>query len=76
MPIGYTRRFVAEVEQADRTKIGVRLALVCLLKDIPVKDVAEFLGVSRVTVYAWFRGKTNVPERLHEKVEALLTKLK
>lgn len=76
MPIGYTRRFVAEVERADSSKIGVRLATLCLLRDIPVKDVAEFLGVSRVTVYAWFRGKTNVPERLREKVEALLDKLK
>jgi AcrR family transcriptional regulator len=72
MPIGYSRRIVAEVEQADVKKIGVRLALECLLRDIPVKAVAEYLGVSRVTVYTWFRGKTNVPERLRARVQELM----
>lgn len=75
MPIGYSRRIVAEIEQADAEKIGVRLAMVCLIKDVPVKYVAERLGVSRVTVYAWFRGKTNVPERLNAKVQKLINKL-
>jgi transcriptional regulator with XRE-family HTH domain len=75
MPIGYSRRIVAEIEQADAEKIGVRLAMVCLIKDVPVKYVAERLGVSRVTVYTWFRGKTNVPERLNAKVQKLINKL-
>jgi transcriptional regulator with XRE-family HTH domain len=75
MPIGYSRRVVAEIEQADAEKIGVRLAMVCLIKDVPVKYVAERLGVSRVTVYTWFRGKTNVPERLNAKVQKLINKL-
>lgn len=75
MPLGYSRRIVAEIEQADTSKIGVRLATLCLEKDIPVKDVSEYLGVSRVTVYAWFRGKTNVPERLSAKVQSLIDKL-
>jgi transcriptional regulator with XRE-family HTH domain len=75
MPIGYSRRIVAEIEQADTGKIGVRLAMICLLRDIPVKYVADYLGVSRVTVYTWFRGKTNVPERLNVKVQKLINKL-
>jgi transcriptional regulator with XRE-family HTH domain len=75
MPIGYSRRIVAEIEQADTEKVGVRLAMICLVKDVPVKYVAERLGVSRVTVYTWFRGKTNVPERLNAKVQKLINKL-
>lgn len=75
MPIGYSRRIVAEIEQADTEKVGVRLAMLCLLRDVPVKYVAERLGVSRVTVYTWFRGKTNVPERLNAKVQKLINKL-
>jgi len=75
MPIGYSRRVVAEIEQADAEKIGVHLAMVCLVRDVSVKYVAERLGVSRVTVYTWFRGKTNVPERLNAKVQKLINKL-
>lgn len=75
MPIGYSRRIVAEIEQADAEKIGVRLAMICLVEDVSVRYVAERLGVSRVTVYAWFRGKTNVPERLNARVQKLINKL-
>lgn len=75
MPTGYSRRLVDEVSQADSDKLGVCLALVCLDKDVPVKEIAEHLGVSRVTVYAWFRGKTNVPERFSAEVQTLINKL-
>lgn len=75
MPIGYSRRFVEEVSRADADKLGVRLGVECILSDVPVVHIAKELGVSRVTVYSWFRGKTDVPERLHAKVEKLIDKL-
>lgn len=75
MPIGYSRRLVDEVSQADPEKLGVRLGIRCVLLDVSVMHVAEHLGVSRVTVYSWFRGKTDVPERLHAQVEKLIDKL-
>lgn len=75
MPIGYSRRFVEEVAQADADKLGVRLGVECILADVPVAHIAKKLGVSRVTVYSWFRGKTDVPERLCAKVEKLIDKL-
>jgi transposase-like protein len=75
MPIGYSRRLVDEVQRADSSKIGVRLGVVCLKSDVPVSRVARLLGVSRVTVYSWFRGKTNTPERLWGKVQKLIDKL-
>jgi AcrR family transcriptional regulator len=75
MPIGYSRRLVDEVSQADSKKLGVRLGLRCLLSDVPVARVAKALGVSRVTVYSWFRGKTDVPDRLSSKVERLIDEL-
>jgi hypothetical protein len=75
MPIGYSRRLADEVFHADSKKLGVRLGTRCLLLDIPVARVAKLLGVSRVTMYSWFRGKTDVPERLHAKVKKLIDKL-
>jgi predicted transcriptional regulator len=55
--------------------LGVRLAKLCVDKNIPVSDVAEFFGVSRVSVYAWFRGQVEVSDKHAAKVQDLLDKL-
>jgi hypothetical protein len=75
MAKGYSNGFVNDVLASDNTKLGVKLGLVCIKKEIPVTDVAEFFKVSRVTVYSWFIGKTNVPEKHQEKMQKLVDKL-
>ena len=75
MSRGYTTKFIQSVNEADQGKLGVRLAQICIKNDIPVKDVAEFLKVTRMTVYHWFKGKTNVLGPQKETVEKLIAKL-
>ena len=75
MSRGYTTKFIKAVNEADQTKLGVQLGQICIKNDIPVVDVAEFLKVTRMTVYHWFKGKTNVVNNHKEVVEKLLTKL-
>lgn len=75
MARGYTIKFRQMIRDADQTKIGVQLAQVCIQNDIPVIDVAEFMGVTKMTVYHWFKGKTNVLGPHKEKVERLIQKL-
>ena len=75
MARGYTRKFINIVNDADQTKLGVRLAKVCIKNDIPVNDVADFLKVTRMTVYHWFKGETNVLHKYQETVSKLITKL-
>ncbi len=55
--------------------LGVKLGKICVNKDIPVIDVAEYFGVSRVTVYAWFRGKTVVSGKHADKMQKMIAKL-
>jgi hypothetical protein len=76
MAQGYSSVFIKNVREADRTKIGVQLGRVCIDNDIPVVEVAEFFTVSRMTVYSWFRGKTNVPEKHRGKMQELVKKLR
>ena len=64
------------IKAADQKLIGVQLGRVCLNKDIPVSDVASFFGVSRMTVYSWFRGKSTVSGKHAEKMKKLVDKLK
>ena len=76
MPKGYSLLMADEIKSADSQLLGVQLGRVCLNKDIPVSDVASFFGVSRMTVYSWFRGKTIVSGKHAEKMKKLVDKLK
>jgi predicted transcriptional regulator len=76
MPKGYSLLMADEIKSADSQLLGVQLGRVCLNKDIPVSDVASFFGVSRMTVYSWFRGKSIVSGKHAEKMKKLVDKLK
>jgi len=58
MPRTYSQRFVLGVQQGDRSHPGTRLAMACIRANIPAIHISKVLGVSRVTVFSWFRGKT------------------
>ena len=76
MPKGYSISMAEGIKAADQKLIGVQLGRVCINKDIPVSDVASFFGVSRMTVYSWFRGKSIVSGKHAEKMKKLVDKLK
>ena len=61
MAKGYSVITINEIRSANSQLLGVQLGLVCLKNDIPVTDVAEFFGVSRMTVYNWFKGSEVTP---------------
>ena len=75
MSTGYASGFINEVKASDKSKIGVQLGKVCIKRDIPVTDISQFFDVSRVTVYSWFRGKSNVPDKHQAKMQKLIDKL-
>lgn len=57
MPRPYSEKFLLELNRSDPKRAGVQLAKVCVEANLPAKYVAEVLGVTRMTVYSWFRGK-------------------
>lgn len=73
---GYASKFIRQVEQADARLLGVRLAKVCIARDIPALAVAATLGVSKQTVYAWFVGRSQPHASQTKKLEALLEQYK
>lgn len=72
---GYSTLTAREIREADPDLLGVKLGRLCLERGIPVTDVSEYLHVSRVTVYAWFRGRVHVSDKHRDKIEKLLKKL-
>lgn len=75
MSKGYSILLIQKIKEANPNLLGVKLGKICVGRDIPVKDVAEFFGVSRVTVYAWFRGEVVVSGKHVEKVQLLINKM-
>ena len=43
-------------KKADRRHLGVAVGRLCIAQNIPVSNVADTLGVSRMTIYNWFMG--------------------
>lgn len=75
MTVGYSLITVNEIQNANPNLLGVKLGKVCIKNNIPVKDVAEFFGVTRMTVYNWFKGKVVVSGKHAERMLKLIDKL-
>lgn len=75
MARGYSSLFIQEVEDANRNLIGVKLAKICIKKEIPTIDIANYFGVSRMTVYSWFKGHRHVSDKHLDKMNRLIEKL-
>jgi transcriptional regulator with XRE-family HTH domain len=73
---GYSRKFAAANKKADSSHVGVQLGRICIAKDIPVPDVAEYLGVSRQAVYLWFLGKSTPHPKTRETLKELIARFK
>ena len=72
---GYSTLMVQAIYDANPFFLGVKLAKICVRLNIPVTDVAEYLNVSRPTVYSWFIGKHDVSPKYADQVEKLIEKL-
>lgn len=55
---------------------GVALGRFCITKEIPVSDVAEYFGVSRMTIYKWFVGEWLPRKSNAEKISTILKQAK
>lgn len=74
--MGYSPLMAKEIRNAPSAMLGVQLGVICLSLDIPIKDVAEYIGVSGTTVSLWFRGRLVVSAKHQDKVYELVEKLK
>lgn len=76
MAIGYSRNLVEANKQANAKNPGVALGRYCIAQDISVHAVSSYFGVSRMTVYNWFKG-VNIPSsRVTERIKRYIGKLK
>jgi hypothetical protein len=63
---GYASRIVKANADADSRSLGVKLGRFCIQREYPVREVSEYFGVSRMTIYKWFTGEW-IPRKSHEE---------
>jgi transcriptional regulator with XRE-family HTH domain len=54
---GYSYSLVKELQAGDPKQIGVQLGLYAIEHNVSVGQLAKEFGVSRHSIYNWFRGK-------------------
>lgn len=54
--VGYSPLIIAAINAADPTNPVVKFAKMCIEEDVPVTSVSQTFGVTRTTVYNWFKG--------------------
>ena len=60
----------------DDENLGIQLAKACVEANIPATLVANVMGVSRITVYHWFRGQPMKTAKNRKAVEDFLVLMK
>lgn len=68
---GYSQRIVEANRRASDT-LGVLLGRYCISRDISATLMAEYFGVSRMTIYKWFTGKVEPRAIYKDKIKSLL----
>jgi hypothetical protein len=72
---GYSIRIARGIREADSNLLGVQLGRACLVRDIPVAEVAVDLGVTRQTIYHWFLGLSEPRGHACEAIKSYLNNL-
>jgi hypothetical protein len=67
----YSEKFLLGLYQSDKTKLGVRLGLKAVEANIPATLLAKLLGVTKMTIYLWFRGQ-NIRKPKQGDVEGMI----
>ena len=67
----YSEQYLLSLNGLNEKRLGVQLGKLCVKANLPPKLIANVLGVSRMSVYSWFRGKP-IREKNIEKVEKLM----
>ena len=71
MAKSYSEKYLLSLNDLNEKRIGVQFGKLCVKANLPPSMIADAMGVSRMSVYNWFRGKV-VNQKNVEKVERFM----
>ena len=66
----YSIKVAALNTAADSRKLGVQIGRLCISKNVPAVEAAEWMCVTKSTIYKWFSGEATVSKHLVERAIA------
>ena len=75
MPRSYSDEYLRMLSRTSLNTLGIELARVCVQCNLPMAYVAVALGVSKTTIYNWFRG-AGVRENNRSAVDKFLVRVR
>ena len=72
---GYSQTIIDKNNTAPAGNLGVKLGKVCIPRGITVTFLANYFGVTRPTIYAWFSGEKAPRQSQAAKIEVFLEHL-
>lgn len=68
--------FLKKLDDENTHTLGTALGKACVEAKLPAAYVAQMLGVSRMALHSWFRGRTKVQERFTGRIRDMLELIK
>ena len=72
---GYSLKLVEAIRGGDPSDPVIRLGKYCIDNQVPVSDLANYFGVSRLTIYNWFFGRMKPRKQRLELLQDALKRL-
>jgi transcriptional regulator with XRE-family HTH domain len=69
MSYGYSQSLAQTNKSVSAKSLGVALGRICIEQGISVQAIAAVFGVSRMTVYNWFKGDSKPNPAIADKVQ-------
>lgn len=69
---GYSEKIILANKEASAKNIGVQLGRYCISRDISVSEIADYLNVTRMSIYGWFDGTCTPLPKHEEKIAEML----
>jgi transcriptional regulator with XRE-family HTH domain len=76
MTYGYSQSLVHANKKASTKSLGVVLGRECIRANVSVSEVAGFFGVTRMTIYNWFKGDSVPYHSYDEAISDYITRTK
>jgi len=67
----YSEKYLLSLNGLNEKRLGVQLGKKCVKANLPPSMIAEVIGVSRMSVYSWFRGSP-IRSKTVDRIEKLI----
>ena len=67
----YSEKYLLQLNNLNPKRLGVQFGKLCVKANLPPSMIADSIGVTRMSIHNWFRGKP-IRSRTLDRIEKLM----